>query len=1017
MAGFLIKSAQAGLQVHSLGQKSVSLGRHAGNEIVLVDKWVSRQHAHISCSNEHFHLEDTGSLYGTYVNGELLTGTHILADGDILTLGTSTLLFRLGEIREEDFERLRGHPLPQTPAQLPPEGESSGLDEQTIAYELPSRDYRTAEKLSGWRYECLTRVALTLQSTTDLDELLEVLLDAVFEVFQPDRGAILLCDESEQDFTVHVQRSEAGEVIASRTIIDYVATNQAAVMVTEIQGDARFAAARSVLAQSITAAICSPLVLKDRMLGVLYIDTQADLLSYSREDIALLSIISANAAMAIENANLLQQSQQKRLLTVDDVEPLVASSPTMRAVADRIPALARQRGPLLVCGEQGTGKYFITKQIHHLNPDPPAPFVTFDCAERVGQSAHRVLFGREGGPGIRGGHPEERSRDGALPRRPARPRQPEPQVTGENASLVAQAQGGTLVLRHVGALEFPAQRALCRYLAGEEQTEGDKPSPRIIMTTCEDLPALVAAERFHAPLAEILLGNTLELPCLQRRREDILPLAEYFLATCKTERDERPWRLTGSATLALGKLKYRDRNVAELRDAISLATVLADGPEISAEHLFTGSTDWSRRVELSLQANKVFRWLSQAWTTNLIQSSVLLLFGSMVIVCLLAGSTPVGELANALLWGFWWPALLALFLFLGRVWCYLCPIAKAGRLAQRIRSPELRPARLLKAHTSWLVALSLVVIVWCEHVFHMAEKPQATGVFLLSLFGITVVFGLLYKREAFCRYLCPLGNLSACYAVPSLLQVHANPAICTTQCSTHECYRGSESAAGCPNFHHPLYVRDAHFCKLCLQCLRSCPHGSARLYLRPPLRDLWALRDLSSTLAPTALVVVFLAPVMLASRAGLWRTADPLIYTGLVLACLGLALALVRFLPRVLTREGDPTTTTRVAFILALLAWGPLLAFHLGKVPGLDSLTISASTGSFWTEVVSSGDYPLLRVVQLGTIFAATLLATVALWRTWANHIRQDVKVRPIGWLVLAGLLILYPLLAASLVL
>jgi NAD-dependent dihydropyrimidine dehydrogenase PreA subunit len=103
-----------------------------------------------------------------------------------------------------------------------------------------------------------------------------------------------------------------------------------------------------------------------------------------------------------------------------------------------------------------------------------------------------------------------------------------------------------------------------------------------------------------------------------------------------------------------------------------------------------------------------------------------------------------------------------------------------------------------------------------------------------------------------------------------VLTVRSNPSVCATMCTTHECFKGSSTRPGCPVFHHPLYASEAHACKQCYECLRVCPHQSARLYLRLPFQSVWAQPDVGGALVPFALFLFFFAPAMLASQGGTW---------------------------------------------------------------------------------------------------------------------------------------------------
>ena len=76
--------------------------------------------------------------------------------------------------------------------------------------------------------------------------------------------------------------------------------------VADTAKDNRFCCIESIQSQSIQAAVCCPLICRKMVLGALYLDTQVDVLSFQEEDLALLSIIATHAAIAIENAVLIQ---------------------------------------------------------------------------------------------------------------------------------------------------------------------------------------------------------------------------------------------------------------------------------------------------------------------------------------------------------------------------------------------------------------------------------------------------------------------------------------------------------------------------------------------------------------------------------------------------------------------------------------------------------------------------------------------------------------------------------------
>ena len=680
--------------------------------------------------------------------------------------------------------------------------------------------------------------------------------------------------------------------------------------------------------------------------------------------------------------------------------PVIAESPAMLRVQKQLAELGGSP-VILITGEPGTGKLFIARTLHEHSGEGHLPFIVTDCADLGDGDSSKFIFGST----------EHRDFTNTDTETAA------PHLL--DRGTLHLADGGTLVLRHIDVLDPLALDMLSCYVDVLTSRSDVAPRTRIIATTCQDLSALAKAGRFPARLVERLSDPTVELPPLLKRKKDILPLARLFLSEQDSrDADAEPHQFTESAKHALLSVEYRHRNVAELAEAIEFAVLFADGPEVSAEHIFTGPKDQGQSIEYDLGRSAFVQWLMQRGVHRKLQAAVFVFFAAIAICCLTAGGTLVGRVANGMVWGLWWPALIAAFLFMGRIWCTFCPVSSGGRSIRKIRSLNHSPPQWIKKHAGWIMAFLFFAIIWVEHVFRMPTTPFATGIFLLTLVGASVVLCAIYQKEVGCRFMCPLGALAAGYSVSAAVHVRANPGVCSSQCKTHECVKGTKTEPGCPVYHHPLYVRDAHFCKLCGACLRNCPHGSARPYLRPLLQDVWRVDEISLTLVPFALTGFFLAMVMLASHWLTWTTSV-VGFTSAGLLAVGLAVLLNSTLPRLLSRDrdADPTVTTRVAFALLVLGWGPFMAFHLANVPGLGSMYVHFAAGSRWAQYFATTEVGLLTVLEFAAIAVSAVFAVISLSRIRARAIARGGKPSPWGWRALWVICGLYFLAAISLIL
>ena len=620
-----------------------------------------------------------------------------------------------------------------------------------------------------------------------------------------------------------------------------------------------------------------------------------------------------------------------------------------------------------------------------------------DCLLLAGDEACRLLFGSDD---RRFG--EQVAAQGAL----------------QPVGALDLADKGTLVLRHVEALGPRPQDVLSRYLsAAADGAEDFSPSVRLIATSSKDLAFLEEMDVFAAALMSRLAVNTLEMPCLTDRKRDILPLANLFLHEHDKRHQQGEHHLNRSAEHTLVSARYRSLNAVELREAVELAAFFADGAEIGSEYIFTGPKDAGGPAEYDLAQAPLVQPLIRGRRLAVWRACVLAFFFTLMVVCLMWPATKAGRIANGLTWGMWWPGLLAAFLLIGRVWCTVCPISSGANIVGHKRSLSLAPPHWMKQHAVWWMALLFVGIVWAEHVFHMTAHPFATGILFAALMTTAAAFRMVYQRQVWCRYLCPLGGLGAGYSFAATLGVRANPSVCSTQCRTYECFKGSATVPGCPVFHHPLYARDGHLCKLCLECLQSCPHGSTKLYLRPPLQGLWRPDRPANKLGAFALVVFFIAIVMLASHKLPWLD-QTIPFTAAALLGLVLGVVSMGMLWQLLRCEGarEVSVASPVCFVLLVLASGPLMAFHLENVPGLSGLLVGAEPGSGGIGQLLGGGKSLLAILQGAFLMIATTLAAIALWRIQVHYSGQGVKLARWRWGVVWAVCGLYLVAAFALI-
>jgi two-component system, NtrC family, sensor kinase len=314
----VVQGVEQGARIE-LGEQPVAMGRGVQNEVRILDTEVSRLHATIQRVKDTFVLTDRNSSNGTLVNG-VAVQSHPLADGDLIQLGHTLLLFvdaeqeSLSHTVAERVHLLQKHD---------PADRSSIVSETNRQLLSPSRPPIPAgEENSPSNLAVLYRIAEeVVRPSVSMDQSLQRILDLTIEAVGADRGCVLLTDPQSGEILPRVA-SERGaadpgsRMPVSRTIVDYVLKNNQGVRTTNAQHDARFDPARSIVQAGIREAMCVPMQGRHELMGVIYIDitTPADRLllqgkaaGFREDQLRLLTAIGRQAALAVEN-NRYQQA-------------------------------------------------------------------------------------------------------------------------------------------------------------------------------------------------------------------------------------------------------------------------------------------------------------------------------------------------------------------------------------------------------------------------------------------------------------------------------------------------------------------------------------------------------------------------------------------------------------------------------------------------------------------------------------------------------------------------------------
>ena len=243
-------------------------------------------------------------------------------------------------------------------------------------------------------------------------------------------------------------------------------------------------------------------------------------------------------------------------------DEILGTSAPMRQLGETVARVAPTQAPVLLQGENGSGKELVARAIHGGSPRRGRPLVTLNCAAIPDTLFESELFGHARG-----------AFTGA---------------TDARRGKFQEADGGTLFLDEVGEIPLALQPKLLRALeSGEVERvggRGERVDVRIVAATNRDLEAEVAAGRFRQDLYFRLLVVPVRVPPLRERREDVPLLAAHFLAeACRKNRIRA--KILSESALGLLRSHSWPGNVRELRNAMERVAILVAEPVIEPRHL------------------------------------------------------------------------------------------------------------------------------------------------------------------------------------------------------------------------------------------------------------------------------------------------------------------------------------------------------------------------------------------------------------------------------------------------
>ncbi len=276
-------------------------------------------------------------------------------------------------------------------------------------------------------------------------------------------------------------------------------------------------------------------------------------------------VVALSLERAVRHRKLREEVRRLRQAVTEShhFDEVVGSSPAMQELYDLLGRLADSEATLLITGESGTGKEVVARALHHRSRRKNGPFVAVNCAAVPEALLESELFGH-----VKGAFTDAKT---------------------ARQGLVAQANGGTLLLDEIGDMPLALQPKMLRALeerrlrpvGGEQEISFDA---RIITASHRDLETLVEEAKFREDLYYRINVVHVELPPLRARGGDVLQLAQVFLERFAVQSNKEVKGISSAAAERL--LSYAwPGNVRELRNTMERAVALTRYETIAVEDL------------------------------------------------------------------------------------------------------------------------------------------------------------------------------------------------------------------------------------------------------------------------------------------------------------------------------------------------------------------------------------------------------------------------------------------------
>jgi adenylate cyclase len=341
MARLIISSPDGKNGILELNKPLITVGRGNANDLVLNDASVSRFHAVVKLRENSIFIADRGSTNGIVLNDEKISKETELKNGDVALVGHYRL--RLENVDDNGLQVRRGE-WPSTLNNLMRERTQQAAlprSSDTHSNELTDLAGRIKElERENYLLTVLYEAGKALNSKLALEHICEQVISLACLIEGVERGFVMLFDErgevakqTEVRYRNPASAESRPQIILSTRVLELIRKERQPILIDDVSSDERFSGSESLKISGLRSAMCAPLVGKEQLFGVLYVDNLEKASAFTQEELNVFALIAAQAGAAVDNvmahAKIAQQSLQRsaleRFLSPEVVEMVVAN--------------------------------------------------------------------------------------------------------------------------------------------------------------------------------------------------------------------------------------------------------------------------------------------------------------------------------------------------------------------------------------------------------------------------------------------------------------------------------------------------------------------------------------------------------------------------------------------------------------------------------------------------------------------------------------------------------------------